>query len=273
MKRENSSLQVDSPKVAAAKTAGVATDRKAAPWKKLVPSRTQLRDLKLEALYHEASLAFHSRGYAGTSLAEIAAALGISKAALYYYVDSKQQLLLDCHMAASDAADAVIAQVPKTGLNGLEKLHLALRLHVESILSESSTSVLALEESALTPENFRAVVQRRDRFQSAVLGFIIEGIGDGSVIDCDPKIAAFALLGGANWVEKWYRPGGPWSAAQTARGIADILVRGVAADTAIQPRHRVTDYTDDALPAQSPPRVLAAAKKSRRPVRSAVEKK
>lgn len=233
-----------------------------------------MRGLKIEALFREAAVSFHRNGYAGTSLADISARLGVSKTALYYYVDSKQALLLGCHMAASDAADAVIEQVPATGLNGVEKLHMALRLHAESILSETSPSVLALEESALAPENLSAVVQRRDRFQSAFVRFIREGIADGSIVDCDPKLAAFAVLGGVNWVEKWYRPGGAWSASQIARAMADMLVRGVAAAATPPLLPRVIDYPDGshALPPSQLVPIVGAKGKSRGAVRAAGKK-
>ena len=243
MARENLSEQDKPLRSAAARRAGDAVaDQKSVPWKTLVPSREALRGLKTEALFREAAVSFHRNGYAGTSLSDIAASLGVSKAGLYYYIDNKQALLLGCHMAASDAADAVLEQVPTTGLSGLEKLRLALRLHVESILSETSPSVLALEESALTPENFRAVAQRRDHFQSGFVGFIRDGISDGSIVDCDPKLAAFTVLGGVNWVEKWYRPGGPWSAQQIATAMADLLVRSVAAGATPPLLGRVIDY-------------------------------
>ena len=214
------------------------------PWLSTVPSRTELHDRKSDALYRQAAIAFHEKGYAGTSLADIAARLGLSKGALYYYIDNKQQLLLECHLAASDAADAVIEQVPRTGVTGLEKLRIALRIHVESILGENSPSVLALEESALTPENFRVVVRRRDRFQSAFTRFVREGIADGSVVRCDPKLATFALLGGVNWIEKWYRSGGPWRATQIAQSMADILVRSIASEPVASLPASVADYAD-----------------------------
>ena len=257
MERESTSQQDNLPRSAAALKRGSASDRKFVPGTRSVPSRTQMRGLKIKALFHEAAVSFHRNGYAGTSLADVAARLGISKAALYYYIDNKQALLLGCHMAASDAADAVIEQVPKTGLTGLQKLHMVLRLHVESILSETSSSLLALEESALTQESFRAVVQRRDRFQAAFVRFIGEGITDGSIVDCDPKLAAFAALGGVNWTEKWYRPDGPWSASQIGQAIADVLVRGLAAQPATGPLKRVVDYPN--LPWTPPPRPPAAA--------------
>ncbi len=261
------SPQAELPRPAATRRAGdEAADQKSVAWNTLVPSREALRGLKIEALFREAAVSFHRNGYTGTSLSDIAAKLGVSKAGLYYYIDTKQALLLGCHMAASDAADAVLAQVPKAGLNGLEKLHMALRLHLESIMSETSSSVLALEESALTPENFRAVAQRRDHFQAGFVNFIREGVADGSIVDCDPKLAAFTVLGGVNWAEKWYRPGGLWSAQQIARAMADMLVRSVAAVATPPLLARVTDYPDGVnaisqpLPIPDPkPRTRAAS--------------
>ena len=245
------------PAAAAVKRARGRTPQAApTPWHSEVPSRTELRDRKSDALYRQAAIAFHEKGYAGTSLADIAARLGVSKGALYYYIDNKQQLLLACHLAASDAADAVIDLVPRSGISGADKLRIALRIHVESILGENSASMLALEESALTPENFRVVVARRDRFQGAFTRFVREGIADGSVVRCDPKLATFALLGGVNWVEKWYRPGGPWSATQIAQAMADMLVRGITADPAAGLAAQVSDYpaAEQALPPPIAPR-------------------
>jgi TetR/AcrR family transcriptional regulator len=126
---------------------------------------------------------------------------------------------------------------------------------------------LALEESALTPENFSAVAQRRDHFQAGFVNFIREGIDDSSIVACDPKLAAFTVLGGVNWAEKWYRPGGPWSAQQIAHAMADMLVRSLAAVATPPLLAHVTDYPDglDAVPpslalppADSKPRTRAA---------------
>jgi TetR/AcrR family transcriptional regulator len=219
-----------------------AAKRARGQWRHL-PSAADLRGQKIGALYRQAALAFHEKGYAGTSLADIAERLGVSKGTLYHYVGNKQEVLLGCHLAGSDAADAVLAQVPKTGLTGLQKLRLALRCHLEYILGENSASVVVLEMSALTPENFEVVAARRDRFQSGFTRLITEGIKDGSIVRCDPKLATFAVLGGANWVEKWFRCGGSWTRNQIAAAMADMMLRAVAAEPMALPG-RVADYPD-----------------------------
>lgn len=226
--------------------AGGGEPRRRGQWTRLVPSASELRDRKTEALYREAAISFHRNGYAGTSLADIAERLGVSKAALYHYIGNKQELLLGCHLAASDAADRAVERVPKTGLNGRDKVRLALRYYLESILAEDSASVVVLEESALTPENFRIVVARRDAFQAAFTRFIREGIRDGSIVRCDPRLATFAVLGGVNWVEKWYRPGGAWSRLQIAQAMADMMVRAISSQPCEAFPERVSDYPERA---------------------------
>jgi TetR/AcrR family transcriptional regulator len=223
-------------------TASTPTARKRGQWKEL-PSADDLRDRKTSALFRQAALAFHQQGYAETSIADIADRLGVSKAALYHYIGNKQELLFQCHLAASDAADEALALVPKEGMTGLEKLRTGLRCYLDSILSENSASVVALEESALTPENFKRVMIRRDRFQRRFEGFVSEGIADGSILPCDVKLATFGVLGGVNWVEKWYRPDGPWTANQIAAAMADMMVRSLAVKPKPLPLH-VTDYPD-----------------------------
>lgn len=243
-KPETKATKTTKPKLSA-RAAKVAPKRKTGQWKHL-PSAADLRDRKTGMLYHQAALAFHQKGYAATSLSDIAERLGISKAALYHYVGNKQELLMACHIVASDAADDTLAQVPEaatSGMTGLQRLRMGLRCYLESILSESSASVVALEEAALTPENFRIVAARRDRFQNCFTGYILAGIEDGSIVRCDPKLATFGVLGGVNWVEKWYRAGGPWTPNQIATAMSEMMVRTLAARP--RPlRDRVVDYPD-----------------------------
>ena len=61
------------------------------------------------------------------------------------------------------------------------------------------------------------------------MGYVREGLVDGSVAPCDPKLALFAILGGINWTQKWYRSDGPWSVRKIADGIVKQMIRSIAA--------------------------------------------
>jgi hypothetical protein len=66
------------------------------------------------------------------------------------------------------------------------------------------------------------------RIDASIRGYIEEGIEDGSIFDCNPKLAAFAAAGAINWIGRWYRPDGGLSADSIATGFADLLARGLA---------------------------------------------
>ncbi len=199
------------------------------PWQKVLPTRDEQVELKREALYREAAIAFNRKGFHGTTLDDIARKLGVTKAALYRYVPSKHELLFRCHNAAMDAAFTSLERGRALGADGLEKLRLTLRGYLEHLVSDLGYCVVLLEENALLPDHAAAIIRRRDEFERALRGLVREGIADGSVVPCDPKLAVFAMLGAINWVPKWFSGEGPWSGAQLAEALTELATRAIAA--------------------------------------------
>jgi len=194
-------------------------------WKGAVPSADAQFEAKRDALLREAAASFNRKGYHGTSLTEIAAKLGVSKAALYTYVQSKDELLYYCHEVALDAAFAGLDQARRQGGSALDQLFGTLRNYLELILANQTSHVILLEEHALTAAHVKAVIRRRDRFEAELRALVEAGMRDGSIVQCNPKLAVFAALGAINWVQKWYSPGGSWSSEQLSAALTEMLER------------------------------------------------
>jgi len=197
-------------------------------WNKSVPTRTELRDAKREAVLREAALSFNRRGFHGTSLDEVAQKLGITKAAIYYYFPNKQTLLKACFESAMDAAFSNLDRARKEGTSGREKLRMTLAGYLEHIIDELSISVVAMEDDVLATDERDAVKRRRDQFEYAMRDLVREGIQDGSIVPCDPKLAVFALLGAVHWVTRWFRQNGSWSTSQLAAALSELLDRALS---------------------------------------------
>ena len=196
-----------------------------ASWKGAVPSADAQFEAKRDALLREAAASFNRKGYHGTSLTEIAVKLGVSKAALYTYVQSKDELLYYCHEAALDAAFAGLDEARKQGGTALDQLIGTLRNYLALILANQSSYVILLEEHALTAPHVKAVIRRRDRFERELRSLVETGVRDKSIVPCNPKLAVFAALGAINWVQKWYASGGAWSSAQLSAALTEMLER------------------------------------------------
>ncbi|MCW9032749.1 MAG: TetR/AcrR family transcriptional regulator [Alphaproteobacteria bacterium] len=198
-------------------------------WNDAVPNRETQHELKREALYREAAKGFNRRGFRGTSLADLAEGLGITKAALYHYVPNKDELLFRCVYNSTIASLEAVEVAKKEETTGLNRIHRVIRDYFCAVLMANPPCVTVYDEGTLDAKNAKIIYDRRKQLSLSMREFIRQGVEDGSVIDCDPKLATNIILGSMNWAPKWFRHDGELSSEEVANGIADMLTRGIAA--------------------------------------------
>lgn len=245
----------------------------------MFPTKESLHAVKRQAVLREAAASFTTKGYHATSLSEVAASLGVTKAALYHYFPNKNALLMACFARAMEVCFESLARGRREGANGREKLLLTLTLYLSNIIDELSCCVVLMEEQALEPEDRAKLVADRDRFEAALRDLVREGIRDGSIVRCDPKFVIFIILGGLNWVPKWFKPEGRWKSEQISAALGQLFERalstepaaGLAPDVGRMPlasrRGRASaprrSATLDALEQEAPRRTRAQAQQER----------
>jgi TetR/AcrR family transcriptional regulator len=191
--------------------------------------REELLETKRKTIVREAARVFNRRGSHGATLDLVAERLGVTKAALYRYVQSKQDLLYACHEEAMEIARESMDKGEALGRNGLEKIQIGMAAYLREMIGVMGVPVLILEENALTGKQARHIIGLRDAFEDRMRRLVREGIADGSILPLNPKLAMFVLLGAVHWVTKWYSPDGPWSADEVADGLIEMATRGLAA--------------------------------------------
>lgn len=201
-------------------------------WANVLPSQDERFRLKRNAVLLEAARAFNAKGFQRTSLDDVAAALGVTKAALYYYFRNKQEILFECHMMAYDLSEQALAYGRAHGRDGLERASLAARRSVELYTCEMGRFAVLFEHEALEPKQRETVLARRAALEREIRGLIEEGIADGSIRPVDSKLAALFLMGAINWMlTRWYRSDGPSSAAEVAATFEDLFRAAIRANT------------------------------------------
>ena len=170
---------------------------------------------------------FNRRGYHGTTLDDIARALSVTKAALYYHVKNKEELLFQCHQLALDIGMEGFHRALAQPAPPDEQLRMALSHYIEGMADQLTGTVVLLEQGALSPRHHRQIVRGRDEYEQALRTLIAGGIAAGVFVPCDPKLVGFAILGAVHWIPKWYNPAGPSRAPEIAEAFAAYLVRGL----------------------------------------------
>lgn len=201
---------------------------KVAPATPQWPSRRHRNHaLKREAVIRAAAQAFRQRGFHNTSLDDVAGALGVTKPTVYYYVESKEQLLFECFQAGLEGIRAGLHQVENSRSPARERLNEVVRHYARAVASEFGWCLVRAEDQDLGPELGRRINHLKGEIDRGVRRLLEEGMADGSIEPCDPKMTAFAMAGALNWIAHWYREDQPMSPDQLAEQFVLVFERGL----------------------------------------------
>jgi AcrR family transcriptional regulator len=184
------------------------------------------RDLVENQMYATATELFAQRGFAGTSLQDVADAMGITRPALYYYVKSKDDLLARLIAEITAGNTAQICQVAEdTTLDPVAKLsRIAQIIALNRALQPSRFVLLARSEAAL-PADLATIHETTKRTMlHTLIGVIRDGIETGNLRPVEPRLAALQIIGMCNWVAWWFHEEDASSAEIVAADIADLVV-------------------------------------------------
>jgi AcrR family transcriptional regulator len=204
------------------------------PWR---ASRERLRDreIKRDAVIRAAARAFNRKGYHNTSLDDIAAALEVTKPTVYYYVSNKEQLLFECFVAGIENIRCAFREVRALEAPARERLKAVLRRYGAAVASEFGWCMVRAEDQDLSPDMSAHIKSMKSEIDQGIRRLLREGVQDGSIHPCDPKMTAFALAGALNWIAHWYRESQSMNGAEIAEAFITVFESG------LEPRSQVSN--------------------------------
>ncbi len=186
------------------------------------------------AIEDVASALFRERGYAGTSVRDIARMLDIQGASLYSHVTSKEDVLWAIVDRAGtefeEAAQLAVANL-SAAAGAAERIAATIRAHVAVIARDPQlASVFVHEWRHLTGDRRQAILDRRDAYERRVRGFIADGMATGELLPTDPAVAATFILTALNGLATWYDPAGRLPPDRLADHYAGFALRVLTED-------------------------------------------
>ena len=181
---------------------------------------------KLDILKVAARL-FAERGYERTTLDMIADELGLSKPSLYYYVKSKEDILVGIFQEIFQRILQRVQTDVSADLEPQVRLHHLIIAYVTHACIYPEGRILFLYESYLLSICNPELLDLRDRYQQQVEDVICEGIKQGIFRVSDAKLATLALVGALHAIPLWYVPDGPLSPREIGESYARLLIGGL----------------------------------------------
>ena len=198
----------------------------ASPW---VPAsaREQQREAKRNAVLSTAAQLFNERGFHATSLDDIAARLNVSKPTLYYYVKNKDEILIECVRKGLQMMHEGIEETRNAGGKAIDQLIACMRIYTRIVTLDFGMCVIRVSDDEFAPDSRKELRRLKSGIDMEFRRLVAQGVAEGSLPPCDPKMAAFVIAGALSWIGRWYQPGGEYSPEEIATQCTAMLLGGV----------------------------------------------
>lgn len=178
-------------------------------------------------IIEEATVLFRENGFHATTLDEVAARIGFTKAAIYYYFDTKEDVLFAIVGAIMDGVLVRVRAISSSPGTAGERLHALLVENTRTIVENiDANTVFYNERGLLSAARERQLRVREREYTVIVRNLYSEGVATGELLDVDPVVAAATLIGASVWTYRWFDDAGVLSAQEVAEQIARLLLRG-----------------------------------------------
>jgi AcrR family transcriptional regulator len=194
---------------------------------------------RLDDLIAVAARLFCERGYRATRLDEIADELGVTRAALYYYVDTKQALLQEICSRTMTAIETALREVQAVP-DAVERLRAFA--HAFALNTATDAARVSFRDAKELPRQFRQELRERaHRITGGAEAILADGVASGRFRPIDVNVVAPSLLATLNSLPDWVRPARHGTLEDVTQQVLDMFLYGILLD-----EHRGGSPTDGA---------------------------
>ena len=171
-----------------------------------------------------AAALFASKGYAATSIRDIAESVGLLSGSLYYHFSSKEEILLEAHTKGVTQVMAAVEAAIENCIDPWQAITLACEAHLAVLLGPSPFSqVITPQFPGSFEGELRDILLHQRNEYEALLRSLVDNLALPEEVD--RKLFRLALLGALNWTQTWYRASGTSSPEKIARDIIAMFRR------------------------------------------------
>ncbi len=179
-------------------------------------------------IYVKAAEIFHEQGFDATSMSNIAAAVDLTKAGLYYYIESKEDLLFAIMNYAMEQLETMVIVPSREIADPEERLRSIIARHGR-LLTEGNKAITILtdEIEGLKPKHRKEILDRKRIYFDFVRDTLEALRSAGKLHAVNATVATFSLFGTLLWLPRWFRPNGRLSSEQVIEEITHIASGGL----------------------------------------------
>jgi AcrR family transcriptional regulator len=184
-------------------------------------------ELQRAAILETAAHLFAENGFAGTSMADLAKACGVSKALLYHYYRDKEHLLFDTADSYLDTLIAIVAGVRARKLPPMEHFTALVARFMQEYQHSQAQHMVLVQDVKFLGEAERGRIVAKERQVVDAVAQAISSLKPRFRKKALRVPLAMILFGMINWTFTWLRADGPLSYEDMSKVVTEIFLRGV----------------------------------------------
>ena len=186
-------------------------------------------DRRLAKILVHATNVFYEKGYAAASMRDLSRASGVSLSGLYYYFESKEELL---YLIQKHTFTTIVARL-RERLDEVdepaERIRMFILNHLAYFLANQKAMKVLSHEDEVLKNGFGSEIAAIKREYYRVCMELLDNYKRARGLDFSSRTAVLSLFGMMNWIYTWYNPRVDADAAELARDMGDIFLRGIGA--------------------------------------------
>ncbi|HMQ82225.1 MAG TPA: TetR/AcrR family transcriptional regulator [Saprospiraceae bacterium] len=191
-------------------------------------SITEDKKSKRQFIQETAAMLFREKGFAATSMRDLAKAVDLQASSLYNHFPSKQEILWEiCRENATRFLDGMKA-IQEQYQHPAKKVEALIRLHIQ-IATSDATSVTSFNDEwrHLTEPHLSNFRQMRKDYQDRFRAIIEEGIASGEFRPIHPMVALLTLLSSVRWIYDWYQTNKKLTTNDLETQLSELVLKGL----------------------------------------------
>jgi AcrR family transcriptional regulator len=190
-----------------------------------------------EVLQHGIEV-FCEKGYEGASMRDLSRASGMSLAGLYYYFESKEQLLYFIQKHTFSTIVERLKERLQAEADSEQRLRIFTLNHLEYFMAHpKAMKVLSHEDDVLTGDYGKEIAAIKREYYRICLG-LLDALKAERKLEFETRVAVLSLFGMMNWFYTWHNPRVDADAAELARQMSDIFLHGVCGAKSANSGHK-----------------------------------
>jgi AcrR family transcriptional regulator len=188
---------------------------------------------KRQEIFAAALRLFQEKGYHGASMQDLADAMGMQKASLYYYIRSKEELLVQVCERGTGAFTQELNEIVASDASATVKLNRAIECYLVALCEQLDLFTVFLREQKFLGDAQKRKLRGEGKQHADLLAAILEqGIAAGEFQPVNVTVTTLAILGMCNWLYEWYSPNGALKPREIAGMFSSLILNGLT-DTSL----------------------------------------